>query len=85
MILQTQIYLGNMKKIKKKKQYKHRLKCIEEDVKVIANFIERNHLADEFKKTTGLADEAWHHISNIEIACDLEDDASLHWGKLLKK
>ena len=74
-----------MKKIKKKKQYKHRLKCIEEDVKVIANFIERHHLADEFKKTTGLADEAWHHISNIEIACDLKDDASLHWGKLLKK
>jgi len=85
MILQTQIYLGNMKKIKKKKQYKHRLKCIEEDVKVIANFIERNHLADEFKKTTGLADEAWHHISNIEIACDLEDESSLGWGNLLEK
>lgn len=74
-----------MKKIKKKKQYKHRLKCIEEDVKVIANFIERNHLNDEFKKTTGLADEALHHISNIEIACDLKDDASLQWGSLLKE
>ena len=74
-----------MKKIKKKKQYKHRLKCIEEDVKVIANFIERNYLNDEFKKTTGLADEALHHISNIEIACDLKDDASLQWGSLLKE
>jgi hypothetical protein len=74
-----------MKKIKKKKQYKHRLKCIEEDVKVIADFIQRQHLDDEFKKTTGLADEAWHHISNIEIACDLEDKSSLQWGTLLKK
>ena len=74
-----------MKKIKKKKEYKHRLKCIEEDVKVIANFIEKNHLDDEFKRTTGIADEAWHHISNIEIACDLKDKSSLHWGALLKK
>ena len=74
-----------MKQIKKKKEYKHRLKCIEEDVRVIADFIQRNHLDDEFKKTTGLADEAWHHISNIEIACDLEDESSLGWGNLLEK
>ena len=74
-----------MKKIKKKKQYKHRLKCIEEDVKVVADFILKHNLDDEFKRTTGLADEAWHHISNIEIACDLKDDASLYWGKLVKK
>lgn len=69
-----------MKKIKKREQYKHRLKCIEEDVKVIADFIQRNHLNDEFKKTTGLAEEAWHHISNIEIACDLSDDAPYEWS-----
>lgn len=74
-----------MKKIKKKKEYKHRLKCIEEDVKVVADFILKNNLTDEFKRTTGLADEAWHHISNIEIACDLKDDASLHWGSLREK
>ena len=26
------------------------------------------------------ADEAWHNVSNIEIACDLNDDEPLHWG-----
>lgn len=74
-----------MKKIKKKKEYKHRLKCIEEDVKVVADFILKNGLTDEFKRTTGIADEAWHHISNIEIACDLKDKSSLHWGSLREK
>ena len=37
-------------------------------------------LTETFKKTTGFAEEAWHHISNIEIACDLTDDAPLEWG-----
>jgi hypothetical protein len=26
------------------------------------------------------ADEAWHNVTNIEIACDLNDDDPLYWG-----
>jgi len=66
--------------MKKETEYLHRLECIQEDIAVIANFIQKNYLDDEFKKTTGFADEAWHHISNIEIACDLKDDAPLEWS-----
>ena len=65
---------------KKVNELTHRLKCIEEDIQVIANFIEKSYLNDEFKKTTGYAEQAWHHISNIEIACDLNDDAPNEWS-----
>ena len=26
------------------------------------------------------ADEAWHNVTNIQIACDLNDDSPLEWG-----
>ena len=56
----------------------HRLAMIEDDIKVIREFIEKN-FDSEFKKSTGVAEEAWHHISNIEIACDLESNEALLW------
>jgi len=54
----------------------HRLAMIEDDIKVIREFIEKN-FDSEFKKSTGVAEEAWDHISNIEIACDLESNEAL--------
>lgn len=63
-----------------KTKLNHRLECIQEDIAVLVDFIEKQNLTETFKKTTGFADEAWHHISNIEIACDLTDDAPLEWG-----
>ena len=67
-----------------KQKYKttlnHRLECIQEDVAVLFDFIEKQNLTETFKQMTTFADEAWHHISNIEIACDLKDDAPNDWS-----
>jgi len=62
----------------------HRLACIEDDIKIIARHIE-NNCPDQFEKPSlnedgsVFADCAWHNISNIEIACDLNSDESLDW------
>jgi len=69
----------------KETEYLHRLECIQEDISVIANFIKKSFLDDEFKKTTGVAEEAWHHISNIEIACDLGNNEPLNWSCVTSK
>jgi hypothetical protein len=67
----------------------HRLACIETDIKIIARHIE-NTCPDQFEKPSlnedgsVYADCAWHNISNIEIACDLTDDAPLEWGSKKK-
>ena len=67
----------------------HRLACIEHDIKIVARHI-GNHCADEFEKPSFnedgsvFADEAWHNISNIEIACDLNDNSPLDWGSRVK-
>ena len=66
--------------MKKETEYLHRLECIQEDIAVLVDFIEKQNLMENFKKTTGFAEEAWHHISNIEIACDLKDDAPNDWS-----
>ena len=67
-------------------QLKHRLACIESDIEIIARHITR-YDSDKIFKLPSLnpdgsvfADEAWHNISNIEIACDLTDDSPLEWG-----
>jgi hypothetical protein len=62
----------------------HRLACIEDDIKIIARHIE-NNCPDQFEKPSlnedgsVFADCAWHNISNIEIACDLNNKESLDW------
>ena len=64
---------------------RHRLACIADDIEIIDRHIQ-NHCNKKFKKPslnadgTIYADEAWHNITNIEIACDLTDDAPLEWG-----
>jgi hypothetical protein len=35
-------------------------------------------------KPTKYGDSAWTHISNIEIACDLNDEASIDWKHYTK-
>jgi len=60
-------------------QLKHRLEMIEDDLKVIRAFIYENGLNEDFQKPTGMADECWTHLNNIEIACDLSSDESLGW------
>ena len=65
-------------------ELRHRLACIADDIELIDRHI-KNNCNKKFKKPslndgTIYADEAWHNVSNIEIACDLNDDEPLHWG-----
>jgi len=68
----------------------HRLACIETDIELISAHICRYDKDYIFKKPSlnpdgsVFADEAWHNITNIEIACDLTDDAPLGWGSKKK-
>jgi hypothetical protein len=63
----------------KKQKLEHRLAMVLDDVKALIEFIDDSRLMEAFDKPTKYTDSAWTHISNIEIACDLNDDASLDW------
>ncbi len=60
-------------------QLKHRLSMVNDDLAVIRRFIYEKNLAKEFEQPTAHSDEAWVHLSNIEIACDLSNDEALSW------
>ena len=70
----------------------HRLACIEDDIKIIARHIKSLDLVDKAFQQPSLnedgsvfAEEAWHNITNIEIACDLNSKEPLEWGSRVKK
>tara|TARA_B100002019_G_scaffold257594_1_gene241757 strand:- start:1851 stop:2267 length:417 start_codon:yes stop_codon:yes gene_type:complete len=75
--------------IKENLELRHRLSCIETDIKIIARHIE-NTCPDQFEKPSlnedgrVYSDCAWHNISNIEIACDLSDESVKEWGSQVK-
>lgn len=63
-------------------QLSHRLAMIKDDLDAIRQFIHENNLNDLFQKThTKYCEEAWTHLNNIEVACDLSTDESLSWKK----
>jgi hypothetical protein len=70
-------------------ELRHRLACIADDILIISNHIEDN-CNKKFKKPSRNpdgsvnADEAWHNVSNIEIACDLSDKSVDEWGSEFK-
>jgi CRISPR/Cas system-associated exonuclease Cas4 (RecB family) len=66
-------------------QLKLRLELVLDDLKAIKEFIYENGLSEIFQRPTKHADECWTHFNNIEIACDLNDDESLSWGKFYKE
>lgn len=77
--------------IKENFELKHRLSCIEGDIELISAHICRYDKDYIFKKPSlnpdgsTFADEAWHNITNIEIACDLnDDDEVMEWGSKFK-
>jgi len=67
----------------------HRLACIESDIKLVSQHILAN-CDKQFQRPslnedgTVFAEEAWHNISNIEIACDLNNKESLDWESRVK-
>lgn len=62
-------------------QLKHRLAMVEEDLRVIREFIYIQGLSKTFEESTPFADEAWTHLNNIDIACDLNSGESLTWKR----
>ena len=66
-------------------QLKHRLSCISDDIEIIDRHIQ-NNCNKGFKRPSRnkdgsvFAEEAWHNITNIEIACDLSDESVDEWG-----
>ena len=88
--VEHEIHKQNMERlIKENFELRHRLACIADDIEIIDRHIQ-NHCNKKFKKPSlnadgsVNADEAWHNISNIEIACDLNNNAPLEWGSTLK-
>ena len=88
--VEHEIHKQNMERlIKENFELRHRLACIDDDIEIIVRHIQ-NHCNKKFKKPSLnadgsiYADQAWHHISNIEIACDLDADEPLHWGSRVK-
>lgn len=72
-----------MKNLEEKSQ--HRLAMIQDDLNALREFINSdNDLQAKFKQPTAYAESAMHHLNNIEIACDINDEASLSW-KLFTK
>ena len=71
--------------LKENFELRHRLACIADDIELIDRHIQ-NNCNKKFKRPSlnkdgsVYADQAWHNVSNIEIACDLNDDEPLHWG-----
>jgi hypothetical protein len=61
-------------------QLKHRLATIADDLNDIRAFIYKEGLTETFQKPTEHCDEAFTHLNNIEIACDLSSEESLAWG-----
>jgi len=88
---EQQITKDNLERlIKENFELKHRLSCISADLEIIENHICRYDKDYIFKKPSlnpdgsTFADEAWHNITNIEIACDLNDDDVEEWGSKFK-
>ena len=69
-------------------QLKHRLACIADDIEIIDRHIQKN-CNKRFKRPSlnkdgsVYADEAWHNVTNIQIACDLSDESVKEWGSPL--
>ena len=78
------------KLLKENFELKHRLSSIEGDIELISAHICRYDKDYIFKKPSlnpdgsTFADEAWHNITNIEIACDLNDDEVMEWSSKFK-
>jgi hypothetical protein len=84
--VEQKITKENMERlIKENLELRHRLSCIADDIEIIDRHI-KNNCNKRFKRPSlnkdgsTYADEAWHNVTNIEIACDLNDDDPLYWG-----
>ena len=68
-------------------ELRHRLACIADDIEIIERHIGSYKKARKWFKQPSTnadgsvyADQAWHNVTNIQIACDLTDGAPLEWA-----
>jgi len=85
--VEDKIHKDNLERLMKENlELRHRLACIADDIEIIERHICRYDKNKIFKKPsinadrTIYADQAWHNVTNIQIACDLTDDSPLEWG-----
>lgn len=88
--VESEINKQNVERLMKENfELRHRLSCIADDIEIIDRHIQKN-CNKRFKRPSlnkdgsTCADEAWHNVSNIEIACDLNDDEPMEWGSKVK-
>ena len=85
--VEAKIHKENLERLLQENlELRHRLACIIDDVEFIERHIASYKKSRKWFKQPSLnedgsvyADQAWHHITNIQIACDLNDDSALEW------
>ena len=88
--VEAKIHKDNLERLMKENfELRHRLSCIADDIELIDRHIQ-NNCNKRFKRPSlnkdgsAFADEAWHNVTNIQIACDLNDDEPMEWGSKVK-
>ena len=84
-LAEREVHKDNLERLMQENfELKHRLACIADDIEIIDRHIQ-NNCNKRFKRPSLLedgsthADQAWHNITNIQIACDLNNDDALEW------
>ena len=86
--VEAKIHKDNLERLMKENfELRHRLACVADDIEIIDRHIASYKKSRKWFKQPSLnadgtiyADEAWHNVTNIQIACDLTDDSPLEWG-----
>jgi len=85
--VEDKIHKDNLERLLKENlELRHRLACIADDIEIIERHIGSYKKARKWFKQPSTnadgsiyADQAWHNVTNIQIACDLNSDECLDW------
>jgi hypothetical protein len=88
--VEAKIHKDNLERLMKENfELRHRLACVADDIELIDRHIQ-NNCNKRFKRPSLnkdgsiFADQAWHNVTNIQIACDLNDDEPMEWESKVK-
>lgn len=85
--VERKIHKENLERVMRENlELRHRLACIADDIEFIERHIGSYKKARKWFKQPSTnvdgsiyAEQGWHHVTNIQIACDLNDDSPLEW------
>ena len=85
--VEHRIHKDNLERLMKENlELRHRIACITDDMEIIEKHISSNKKCRKWFAQPSInadgsiyADQAWHNVSNIQIACDLNSDECLDW------